>query len=81
MKEFKVGGKIILEDMEAYLILDKIMYNQREYLFCCTESKPIVPKILKYYRENDNVFVKVEENPKMLFKLSNILVKRNNSIK
>ena len=47
MKEFKIGGKIILEDGNAYRIVDIIKEDNKEYYFCCTVEKIIKPKVLK----------------------------------
>ena len=55
MKEFKVGGKITLEDDTSYRILDIIKYNDEKYLFCCSETKPIKPKVLGYEEKDGDV--------------------------
>ena len=36
MKEFKIGGKITLEDSKSYRIVDIIKEDNEEYYFCCT---------------------------------------------
>ena len=75
MEEYKIGGKITLTDNTSYRIIDIIKENEIEYLFCCTTQKPIVPKIFEKKIENGKVFVKLEEDPEILIKISNKLSK------
>lgn len=75
MEKFKIGGKITLEDNISYRILDIIEYKNEKYLFCCTETKPVEPKVLLCKEENEEVYVSVEENPKILFEISKIVIK------
>lgn len=51
MKEFKIGGKITLEDNKSYRILKMLRYKDTNYMFCCTCEKPIVPKIFEFVEE------------------------------
>lgn len=74
MKEFKVGGKITLEDDTSYRILDIIKYNDEKYLFCCSETKPIKPKVLGYEEKDGEIYVFVEKNPKILLEISKLVI-------
>ena len=74
MKEFKVGGKITLEDDTSYRILDIIKYNDEKYLFCCSETKPIKPKVLGYEEKDGEMYVFVEKNPKILLEISKLVI-------
>lgn len=76
MEKFKIGGKIILEDNVSYRILDILKFRGLDYLFCCTESKPIEPKVLHCKEENGQMYVRVEENPIILMEISKIVMKR-----
>lgn len=74
MREFKVGGKISLEDNTSYRILDIIKYNDEKYLFCCTETKPIKPKVLGYEEKDGEIYIFVEKNPKILLEISKLVI-------
>ena len=75
MKEYKIGGKITLTDNTSYRIVDIIKENEIEYLFCCTTEKPISPKIFEKKVENGKVFVRIEDDPEILMKISDKLSK------
>ncbi len=62
MKEYKVGGKITLEDKKCYRIIEIFRFNEKDYLFCCTTEKPIIPKLFEKIEENGKIFVKPEED-------------------
>lgn len=76
MEKFKIGGKITLENNISYRILDIVKFKGLDYLFCCTESKPVEPKILHCKKENGEIYVKVEENPKIIFEISRRIINR-----
>lgn len=78
MKEFKIGGKITLEDNNSYRILDIIEYKGKKYLFCCTEIKPIRPQVLVCKEINDEIYVSVEGNPKILLEISKLVINNKN---
>lgn len=69
MQDFKVGGKITLDDKSSYRIVDLIEYDGKDYLFCCTNQKPIIPKIFERIKENERVFVREEDDPKIISKI------------
>lgn len=70
MYNFKIGGKITVEDGKIYRIVEILELNGMEYLFCCTIEKPITPKVLEVKREDGKVFVKIEEDPELLRKIA-----------
>lgn len=76
MEKFKIGGKITLENNISYRILDIVKFKGFDYLFCCTESKPVEPKILHCKEENGEIYVKVEDNPKIIFEISRRIINR-----
>lgn len=78
MERFKIGGKITLEDNISYRILDIIKYNNENYLFCCTETKPIHPQVLVCKEIDNEVYVSVEENPKILLEISKLVINNKN---
>ena len=70
MEKFKVGGKITLEDGISYRILDVVKYNEENYLFCCTETKPIEPKIFICKEKDAEIYVSEEKNKKILLEIT-----------
>ena len=78
MEKFKIGGKITLEDNISYRILDIIKYNDENYLFCCTETKPIKPQMLVCKEIDNEVYVCIEENPKILLEISKLVINNKN---
>lgn len=70
MKDFKIGGKITLEDNISYRIIDIIKEENEEYYFCCTVEKNIKPKVLVKKEENGKVFMGEIKDPKLLHKIS-----------
>lgn len=75
MKEFKIGGKIILEDSTVYRIIDIVLEDNMEYYFCCTTKKGVQPKVLIKKEINGKVFVKEVENQKILKKIASKILK------
>ncbi len=78
MEKFKVGGKITLEDNISYRILDIVVYNEEKYLFCCTEVKPIEPKVLVCKEIDGEVYVSIEKNKKILLEITKKVLKNKN---
>lgn len=70
MKEFKIGGKITLEDNNAYRIVDIVNEDGIDYYFCCTVEKNIKPKVLVKKEIDGKVFMKEVTNPKILKNLA-----------
>lgn len=77
--EFKVGGKITLDDNEEYVIIDVMEFNNSQYLYCTTAKGKIKPTILKVGKFDGKTFMKIEENPLIIYELSRkILEKEDN---
>ncbi len=74
MEKFKIGGKITLEDNISYRILDIVEYDSEKYLFCCTEIKPIEPKVFVCKEIDGQVYVSVEENSEILLEISKLVI-------
>lgn len=72
MKEFKIGGKIILEDNKEYRIVDIINEDGIDFYFCCTVEKNIEPKVLVKKEFDGKVFMKEVTNPKII---KNVMLK------
>lgn len=70
MKEFKIGGKITLEDGMQYRIVDIIKENDIEYYFCCTIEKNLKPKVLEKKEIDGKVFMRDIDDPEILQKIA-----------
>lgn len=70
MKEFKIGGKITLEDNMSYRIVDIVKENNKDYYFCCTIEKNIKPKLLEKKEIDGKIFVREVEDPDLLQKIA-----------
>ncbi len=66
MKQLKIGGKITLKDKKAYRIVDIVEFNEKEYFFCCTVEKPIMPKVFEKKEIDGKMFIKFVEEPVIL---------------
>ena len=75
MEEYKIGGKITLTDNTSYRIIDIVKEDNIEYLFCCTTQKPIEPKLFEKRVQNGKVFVRLEDDQKIIKKVCNKLEK------
>ncbi len=75
MKEFKIGGKITLEDGNIYRIVDIIREDNEKYYFCCTVEKNIKPKVLIKKEIDGKVFIKEIIDPKILQKIASQILK------
>lgn len=78
VEKYKIGGRITLEDNISYRILDIIEYNKEKYLFCCTDTKPIKPKVFVCKEKNGEVYVLEEENQKNLLEITKKVIKNIN---
>lgn len=76
MEKYKIGGRITLEDNVSYRILDIIILDEETYLLCCTETKPIISTVFHCIEDNSEVYVCIENDEKILKKLTNIMLKK-----
>lgn len=74
MEKYKIGGKIILENNLSYRILDILKFKGEDYLFCCTETKPIEPTVLLCKEINGEIYVSVEEDQEILVEILKLVV-------
>lgn len=68
--KYKVGGKITLSKDEEYRILDIKSFENNEYIFCVTSSKPIVPILFEYKNINGKDCVKQVKDTRLIEKIS-----------
>lgn len=66
MKEFKIGGKVTLEDNLSYRIVDIIKKDDKEYFFCCVEGKPNLPRVFERKDIDGKAYIKFVDDPKIL---------------
>ena len=74
MKEFKIGGKVTLEENEKYIIVDIIEYEGEKYYFASSDRKPIVPKVFQRIDEDGKTFIKFVEDIKIIKYITNKVV-------
>lgn len=70
MNEFKIGGKITLDNNTSYRIIDIIKEKDLEYYFCSTTEKPIEPKVFIKKEENGKIFMGEIIDKKILQKIA-----------
>lgn len=78
MEEFKIGGKVIINEDESYRIVDIIKLDEKPYYFACTEEKPITPKIFERIQKNGKTYISIVENPQIIRMISEKILKGNN---
>lgn len=77
MKEFKIGGKVIISKNESYRIVDIVERNGEMYYFACTERKPIIPKIFKKVNEGDDVYIEFIENSEIIREIAEKIIEES----
>ena len=70
MDNFKIGGKITLDDNESYIIVDIVKEDLKTYLFCSTTKKPILPVVLECIEEKGNILVTIVNDAIILNKIA-----------
>lgn len=76
--EFKIGGKITLDDNESYLIVDIVELNEQKYYFCSTMKKPISPKIFEIEEKDGKKFVRLIEDNEIVEKVAKKVIENAN---
>lgn len=76
MQEYKKGGKITLDDNSEYRILEIIKEDDKEYLFCCTTKKPIIPMLFEKVIEDGEVYVAEEDDKEIVQRIANQMIKK-----
>lgn len=78
MKEFKIGGKVVINQNESYRIIDIVTINNNIYYFACTEQKPIVPKVFERIENDGKTYISIVENPEIIREVSEKILKSSN---
>ena len=65
-EDLKVGAKITVKKDQKYRIVDIINYEGKDYLFCSTTQKPIIPMVFEYREIDDDIRIELEEDSKIL---------------
>lgn len=78
MKEFKIGGKVTINENESYRIVDIIEKDGKKYYFSCTDKKTITPKVFERIEEDGKVYIEIVENPKIIKEIAEKIIKENN---
>lgn len=78
MKEFKIGGKVTINENESYRIIDIIKKDGKTYYFSCTNQKPIEPKIFQRIEDNGKTYIEIVENPEIIKEIAEKILKDNN---
>lgn len=73
--EFKIGGKITLEGKQ-YIVVDIMEFNKHKYLYCITTKGKIKAVIFKVGTIEGKTFMKVEENPLIIYELSRKILEK-----
>lgn len=81
MKEFKIGGKVTIDENETYRIVDIIEKNNKKYYFACTEKKPVKPVVFQRIEENGDVFLKIEEDKQIIKEIAEKIIQESNNEK
>lgn len=78
MKEFKIGGRVVINEKESYRIIDIVTINDKLYYFACTEQKPIKPKVFEKIENGGKTYINIVENPKIIKEISEKILKSSN---
>jgi hypothetical protein len=75
--DLKVGGLITIKDNIKYRILEIFDEDGINYLFCCTNKKPILPVIFQYRNYDGKIQIKEENDEKILKKIYTRIYEEN----
>lgn len=78
MKDFKIGGKVIINEEESYIIVDIVTIKDKIYYFACTEQKPIKPKVFERIENGGKTYINIVENPEIIKEISEKILKSSN---
>ncbi len=78
MKEFKIGGKVTIDENESYRIVDIVKMSENTYYFACTENKPITPKVFERIEKDGKVYINIVENSEIIRNILEKVLKDNN---
>ena len=77
VKDLKLGAKMTLEGNREFRIVDLRKEENKDYIVCCTNSKPILPVVFEYKVENDKIRVRAEKDNKILESIYKKMLKEN----
>ena len=77
LKDLKFGTKITLAGNREYRIVDIRKEENKDYLVCCTNQKPILPIVFEYKIEGEKIKVRLEENNDVLTKIFKKMFEQN----
>lgn len=76
--EFKVGGKITLNENEKYYIIEIIEDKNAKYLFCTDAKEKIKPVILEVREFDGKTMVRKEDSPEIIQKITTSILEKDN---
>ena len=77
VKDLKLGAKMTLEGNREFRIIDIRKENNKDYIVCCTNNKPISSIIFEYKVEEEKIKVKEEKDNKILKIIYKKIIKEN----
>lgn len=78
MKEFKIGGKVIINENESYRIIDIVTIDNNIYYFACTEQKTVKPIIFERIENDEKTYINIVENPEIIKVVSEKILESSN---
>jgi hypothetical protein len=76
-EDLKIGAKITIKKDQIYRIIDLIDYDNKNYIFCSTTQKPIIPMVFEYKIIDDEIRVELEENNEILKGIFDKIISQN----
>ena len=77
VEDLKIGSKITLEGNREFRIVDIRKEENKDYIVCCTNSKPILPIIFEYKVDGNKIKVRAEKDNKILESICKKMMKEN----
>ena len=77
INSLKEGAKIVLDDNNEYIIIEKRKEKNQNYLVCCTIKSPIIPYVFKYEIDEDKILIAEENNNEILETIYLKMIKEN----
>lgn len=77
VKDLKIGAKITLKRNKEFRIIDIRKENEKDYIVCSTNEKPILPIVFEYKQEGEKIKIRLEEDDEILKKIFAKMVKEN----
>ena len=77
VEELEIGSKITLQGNREFRIVDIRKEENKDYIVCCTNSKPILPIIFEYKVDGNKIKVRAENDNKILESICKKMIKEN----